>query len=160
MHMKRTTLTRIATALAASGLAAAAWPADYQAEFKGCTTSEVTVIGKVGDVSIGSNVTHGSVNVTGGLGDKFTHNCRVLWAASKEGSEFTNRCVNTDKDGDQTITMTTGTPKGFEWKYLSGTGKYQGITGGGKGQTVAQYPRAGNVAASCWQGKGAFSVPR
>jgi hypothetical protein len=88
------------------------------------------------------------------------HDCRVLWSASKAGLEFTNSCVNTDKDGDKIISMATGTPKSFQWKYLSGSGKFQGITGSGTAEIVTRYPRSGNVSGSCWQGRGTYTLNR
>jgi len=157
--MKRLTLTSIAVALAAAGMTSAALAADRPIEMKGCLVTEATVLGKVGEVTVGTNISRGSIDVTGGLSDKMTHDCRVVWSASKAGLEFTNRCVNTDKDGDMTISMASGTPKSFQWKYLSGTGKFQGITGSGTAEIVTRYPRAGSVAASCWQGRGTYTLP-
>ena len=156
--MKR--INTIAAALAAAGIAGSAWAADYPFESKGCLVNEATVLGKVGDVTVGTNVTRGNIDMTGGKSDQFTHDCRVLWSASKAGLEFTNRCINTDKDGDKTISVATGTPKSFQWKFISGTGKFAGIAGGGSGEIVTRYPRAEPVSVSCWQGQGTYTLPQ
>jgi hypothetical protein len=151
---------KLSAAIIAACAASAGWAAEMPIEMKGCLVSEATVLGKVGDVTVGTNVTRGSIDVKGGLSDKMTHDCRVVWSASKAGLEFTNRCVNTDKDGDKTISMASGTPKSFQWKYLSGTGKFQGIAGSGTAEIVTNYPRAGSVSASCWQGRGTYTLNR
>ena len=67
----------------------AAWGADYAVEVKGCLTSEPAVIDKAGDVVIGTNDTRGVTDVssTGPLNGKVTHECRVLWTATKAGVE-------------------------------------------------------------------------
>jgi hypothetical protein len=158
--MKRIKLTFAAAAVGAACAASTGWAADTPIEMKGCLVTESSVLDKVGEVTIGINVTRGSIDVTGGPSDKMTHDCRVVWSASKAGVEFTNRCVNADKDGDKTITMASGTPKSFQWKYLSGSGKFQGITGAGTAEIVTPYPRSGNVSASCWQGRGTYTLAR
>lgn len=158
--MKRTSLNLAAAMIGAACAAPAGWAAELPIEMKGCLVTESTVLDKVGEVTIGTNVSRGQTDVVGGPSDKMTHDCRVVWSASKAGVEFTNRCVNTDKDGDKTISMATGTPKLFQWKYLSGTGKFQGIIGGGTAEITTRYPRNGNVAASCWQGRGTYTLNR
>jgi hypothetical protein len=156
--MKRITLTFAVAAIGAACGASSAWAAETPIELKGCVVSEASVIAKVGEVTIGTNVTRGHVDITGGQSDKMTHDCRVVWSASKAGLEFTNRCVNFDKDGDKTISMATGTPKSFQWKYLSGSGKFRGISGGGTAEFVTNYPRSGGVSSGCWQGRGTYTL--
>jgi hypothetical protein len=151
---------KLAAAAVAACVASTGWTAETPVEMKGCLVTESAVLDKVGEVTIGINVTRGSIDVTGGPSDKMTHDCRVVWSASKTGVEFTNRCVNADKDGDKTITMASGTPKSFQWKYLSGSGKFQGISGGGTAEIVTRYPNRGNVSASCWQGRGTYTLAR
>lgn len=150
----------LAMAIGAACAAPAVWAADTPIELSGCYTTEATVLAKVGDVTAGTNVTRGYMDIKGGLADRATHDCRVVWTASKAGLEFTNRCVNTDKDGDRTISMSTGTPKSFHWKYVSGSGKFQGITGGGTAEVVKHYPRSGAIAVACWQGRGTYTLNR
>ena len=156
--MKKFTI--IAAALAAVGITGAAGAADYPFEAKGCVVTEATVLGKVGDVTVGTNVTRGQIDIAGGKSDRLTHDCRVLWSASKAGVEFTNRCINTDKDGDKNISVASGSPKSFQWKYIGGTGKFTGIAGGGSGEITTRYPRAEAVSVSCWQGKGMYTLPQ
>jgi hypothetical protein len=153
-------ILKLAAAVISAACAAPIAYAQTPIEMKGCLVTESSVLDKVGEVTIGINVTRGSIDVTGGPSDKMTHDCRVVWSASKTGVEFTNRCVNADKDGDKTITMASGTPKSFQWKYLSGSGKFQGISGGGTAEIVTRYPSRGNVSASCWQGRGTYTLAR
>lgn len=158
--MTKRTYRKLAVLSLAAAAISTALAAETPIEMKGCLVNESSVLDKVGDMTIGSNVTRGPVDVTGGLADKLTHDCRVVWSASKAGVEFTNRCIFVDKDGDKTITMASGTPKSFQWKYLSGSGKYQGIMGSGTAEVVTPYPRSGNVNVSCWQGRGTYTLKR
>ena len=160
MAMMNRTIRMLAALSLAAAAISTALAAEMPIEMKGCLVTESSVLDKVGEVTIGSNVTRGNVDVTGGQSDKMTHDCRVVWSASKAGVEFTKRCVNIDKDGDKTITMASGAPKSFQWKYLSGSGKFQGISGGGTAEIVTSYPRGGNVSASCWQGRGTYTLTR
>jgi hypothetical protein len=154
-------LVMLATAMLAMACAApAALAQDKPFEMKGCIVSEATVLDKVGDVTVGTNVTRGTMDLVGAQTDKMLHDCRVLWVASKAGVEFTNRCVNVDKDGDKHVTMASGTPKSFQWKFVSGSGKYEGISGGGTGEIHSPYPRGGNTSAGCWQGRGTFALTK
>ena len=146
--------------LLAGALAGPAWAAETSFDMKGCLANESTVLDTVGDVTVGMNVTRGTMDLVGAPADKMIHDCRVLWVASKAGLEFTNRCVNIDKDGDKHVTMATGTPKSFQWKFLSGSGKYAGISGGGTGEIHSPYPRGKNIGASCWQGRGTYTLSK
>ena len=157
--MKRTKSRLVAAAISAVCTAPITY-AQTPIEMKGCLVTESSVLDKVGEVTIGVNVTRGNIDVTGGPSDKMTHDCRVVWSASKAGVEFNNRCVNTDNDGDKTISVASGTPKSFQWKYLSGSGKFQGISGSGTAEITTRYPRGGNVSASCWQGRGTYTLAR
>lgn len=154
-------LTLQAAALVAAACAAhAAMAQDKTFEMKGCLVSESSVLDKVGDVTVGGNVTRGTMDLVGAQVDRMSHDCRVLWIASKEGLEFTNRCVNVDKDGDKHITMATGTPKSFQWRFVSGSGKYAGISGSGTAEIVATYPRQASFGTSCWQGRGTYMLKK
>lgn len=158
--MNRTRLRLAVAAVGAVCAASSAWAADTPFDMKGCLANETTVLDKVGDLTVGMNVTRGTMDFVGALTDKMTHDCRVLWVASKAGLEFTNRCVNIDKDGDKHVTMASGTPKSFQWRFLGGSGKYQGISGGGTGEIHSPYPRGANFGASCWQGRGTYTLIR
>ena len=150
----------LAMALGVACAAPAAWAADTPIEMSGCYTTDADVLAKVGDVTAGTTVSRGYMDIKGGPTDRMTHECRVVWSASKAGLEFTNRCVNVDKDGDKTISMSNGKPKSYQWMFLSGTGKYQGITGSGTAEVTKHYPRSGAVAVACWEGRGTYTLNR
>jgi len=156
MTMNRTMLAVSMSLIAgaATGIARAETPF----EFKGCIANESAVLDTVDGVTVGMNVTRGTMDLVGAPADKMLHDCRVLWLASKAGVEFTNRCVNLDKDGDKHVTMATGTPKSFQWKFVSGSGKYAGITGGGTAEITTPYPRGKGINASCYQGRGTYTL--
>ena len=132
-------------------------------ELKGCLTTETTVIDRAGDVVIGMNVTRGVTDRVGAgpFPDKTTHDCRVVFTASPAGVEFSNRCNFVDAQGDKIISVANGTRESFQWKWVAGTGKFQGITGSGTGKIDANYPRASpTLTAACWSGKGSYTIPK
>lgn len=140
-----------------------AWAQETPIELKGCLTSETTVIDRAGDVVIGMNVTRGVTDRvgSGSFPDKTTHDCRVVFTASPTGVEFSNRCNFVDAQGDKIISVANGTRDSFQWKWVAGTGKFQGITGSGSGKIDANYPRANPaVSGSCWSGKGTYSIKK
>ena len=147
-----------AAVLAAACAAPGALAQGKAFDMTGCLVAESSVLDKVGDIAVGTNVTRGTMDLVGAPADRMSHDCRVMWIASKDGVEFTNRCINVDKDGDKHITMATGTPKSFQWKFLSGSGKYAGISGSGTAEIVATYPRQANFNTSCWQGRGTYTL--
>jgi hypothetical protein len=155
-----------ATASIAMLLSLFAHPAAAQEgsyDIKGCGTSEATVIDKVGDVVILQSVTRGMVDsaTPGAAFDKTTYECRAVLNASPAGAEFNNRCVFVDKDGHKTVGASAGTPKGWQWKFIGGTGKWEGITGGGASQPDVAYARfSPSVTGSCWRSKGTFTVKK
>jgi hypothetical protein len=138
-----------------------AWAQDIPIELKGCYSTETTVIDRAGDVVIGMNVTRGVTDRVGPgpFPEKTTHDCRVVFTASKAGVEFTNRCNLVDAQGDRILSVATGTPNLFQWRWIAGTGKFEGITGSGTARIDAVYPRANpSVAGGCWSGKGTYSI--
>ena len=154
--------TAIAVSVAALAVASAVRAAEYDIQFKGCLTSDATILDKAGGTAIGMNDTRGTIDVTstGPINGRTLHHCRVLWTASKAGIEYVNRCTNVNSSGDKTLTVSTGSPKSFKWKYIVGTGKLAGIQGGGTGSFVQMYPRNGSVSGGCWTAKGTYTLPK
>ena len=132
-------------------------------ELKGCLVTETTVIDRAGDVVIGANVTRGVTDRVGpgSFPEKTTNDCRVVFTASAAGVEFSNRCNFVDAQGDRIISVANGTRDSFQWRWIAGTGKFQGISGSGTGKIDAAYPRANPaVSGSCWSGTGTYSIRR
>jgi hypothetical protein len=70
-------------------------------------------------------------------------------------------CKYMDADGDLVVGGGTRTGKEGTWKFLQGTGKWQGITGGGPiGAPVASgKPISEGTFQVCQRAKGTFSLP-
>lgn len=127
-------------------------------EVKGCFMTVPTTVDRVGETVIGQSEIYGIAESlpAGGPWDNTKHSCRAVWTTMDGGYEYANRCTNVDPDGDRFITMATGvSPQSFKWTYLGGTGKYQGITGGGTGRFEEMYPED-NVA--CWRREGSYRI--
>jgi hypothetical protein len=131
-------------------------------EFKGCYTTEGTIIDKAGDTLIGVNVARGVVDRVSGTWpvDKMLMDCRSVFTVSKAGLEFTNRCTFIDKDDHRALSVSTGTLQSFQWKWIAGTGKYEGIAGSGGGAIDSPYPGAASIGGACWRGKGSYSIKK
>jgi hypothetical protein len=130
-------------------------------EIRGCGTAENTVIDRAGDVTVLQGMSRGVADSipAGGPFDKTTYECRSLTTVSKQGAEFSNRCVFVDRDGHKALGTSVGTGKGWEWKFLAGTGKWEGITGGGPGVPETAYARySPAVSGGCYRAKGSFLI--
>jgi len=140
------------------------WAQEIAVELKGCYSTETTIIDRAGDVVFGMNVTRGVTDKVAGpasFPDKLMHDCRVVFTASKAGVEFTNRCNFVDAAGDKILSAASGTRDTFQWKWVAGTGKFEGITGVGTAKIDAVYPRANpTVSGGCWSGKGTYSIKK
>jgi hypothetical protein len=135
---------------------------EFPYDLRGCGTGEVTIIDKAGDMMIGQTITRGvteSIPPDAAF-DNMTYECRTVWHTSEGGTEFSNRCTFVDPDGDKTFGMSSGHSKGWQWKFLGGTGKWKGITGGGPAERVGRYGRISpTLQGSCWRGKGTYKLP-
>lgn len=130
-------------------------------DLKLCNISETTVIDSAGGTSILAMHGRGiSDSMTpGGAFDNQTYECRSVANASKSGVEFTGRCTFVDMDGHKALGAFSGNPKGWTWKFLSGTGKYEGIEGGGTTKPLRQYPRLSPaVGGACSHATGSYTI--
>jgi hypothetical protein len=65
-----------------------------------------------------------------------------------------------DVDGEKTLGISSGSFKGWKWRFIGGTGKWQGITGGGPAGPVGKIGRLSEtVNGYCWQCKGKYKLP-
>jgi hypothetical protein len=132
-------------------------------EIKVCSTGESTVIDRAGEVTILASVTRGMADsvAPGGPFDKTTFECRGVTNASKAGVDYNSRCTFVDADGHKVVGTNVGTAQGWTWKFLGGSGKWEGIEGGGTGKLVAQYPRLSpTVSAGCGIAKGSYTLKK
>jgi len=151
----------IAVAISCAPLAALAQERAY--EIKVCSVTESTVIDKVGDATILATVSRGIADSvpSGGPFDKTTFECRGVSNASKAGVDYNSRCTFTDTDGHRVVGANVGTAQGWSWKFLGGSGKWEGIEGGGTGKVIAPYPRLSPaVTAGCGLSTGTYSLKR
>jgi hypothetical protein len=98
---------------------------------------------------------------SGSFAKRTTHDCRVVFNASPNGVQFSNRCNFVDAQGDRILSVANGTRDSFQWKWIGGTGKFAGISGSGTGKIDSDYARARpNVSGACWSGKGTYSIKK
>ena len=151
----------IAIAISCAPLAVLAESGTY--DLKLCSVSESTVIDRAGDMTILAVHVRGisDSNPAGGPFDKNTYECRQLVSAAKAAVEFTGRCTFIDKDGHKALGSYSGSPAGWTWKFLAGTGKWEGIEGGGPTKSLGQYPRLSPaVGAACAHATGTYTLKK
>jgi hypothetical protein len=132
-------------------------------DLKICSTSEGSAIDRAGNTAILSTVSRGMTESLkpGGPFDKMSSECRAVVDASKAGLSYASRCVYVDMDGDKVIGASVGTHEGWNWTFLGGTGKWEGIQGNGTGKMTARYPRLSPTAsAMCGHSVGTFIVKK
>lgn len=141
-----------------------AWAQDIPIELKGCYSNENALIDKAGDVAMGTSVSRGVTDRKAGpasFPDKLTNDCHGVFTASKAGVEFTNRCNFVDAAGDKIFSEASGTRDSFQWRWVAGSGKFQGITGSGTAKIDMLYPRANpTLNGACWSAKGTYSIKK
>jgi hypothetical protein len=140
-----------------------AWAQEIAYESRGCGVNETSVIDKAGDMTIATSVTRGNADLSrpGMPAIKFTYECRAVSHFSKTGAEFAGRCAFVDPDGDRQLGAYQGTPKEWQWRYLGGTGKWDGITGGGPSVPDGAYARMSpSVAGSCYKATGTYTLKK
>lgn len=147
--------------LTGAPLLCSAQQANY--DLKLCSVSESTVIDRAGDTTILASHGRGISDSMqpGGAFDGQIYECRSVVNASKAAVEFTGRCTFVDKDGHKALGTFSGNPAGWTWKFLAGTGKYEGIEGGGTTKPLTQYPRLSPaVSAACAHATGTYTLRR
>jgi hypothetical protein len=113
-----------------SAVAQAAQPFD----FTSCRSGTVDVLAKTEDMYVRSAVWNGidQSHHENKLFDNWTHRCMAI-SADIAGKKLRNGyCKYMDPDGDFVVLDWPAAPgKPGTWKFLQGTGKWKGITGGG-----------------------------
>ena len=133
---------------------------------RSCSSFDAVIFDRVsdainGEVLVGTNVIRGITDRVGPgpFPEKMSHDCRVVFTAAGTRIDFSNRCVYVDAEGDKIISEASGNQHSFQWKWVAGTGKFEGVTGNGTATTDALYPRVNAaVGSGCWTGKGSYSL--
>jgi len=83
-----------------------------------------------------------------------SQDCMFTTVTAADGKSFNSGgfCDGVDKDGDVYWAVGTSTQNGGEWHYIGGTGKFEGLEGGGTYQLALEWPD-GKVMAT-WEGTG------
>jgi len=83
-----------------------------------------------------------------------SQDCMFTTVTAADGKSFSSGgyCDGVDKDGDVYWAVGTADQNGGEWHYIGGTGKFEGLEGGGTYQLALEWPD-GKVMAT-WAGTG------
>lgn len=128
-----------------------------------CRAGTVTVLAQADKIFVWQLDHRGVTLSPGGPFDGFTQRC-IGTVANVEGKIAANGwCRNVDpKTGDWTLIDWTGSDKPGHgtFSYRQGTGKWQGITGGGTYEPVgATKPVEPGTYQNCNRAKGTFKLP-
>lgn len=157
------TLNAVVSALAALAATAAL----AQAAKEGPVESINCWGGPVHVMTPGANERFGTYTVTGGsqsankLFDAMSLECVGVFENRPGGWQHKGYCVSQDPAGDKTYLVDSASAQGaYTWEYLGGTGKFQGITGGGKVERLGNITpvRAGTLQG-CRRIVGAYKLP-
>ena len=82
-----------------------------------------------------------------------SQDCMFTTVTAADGKSFNTggSCDGVDKDGDVYWAVGTASEEGGTWRYIGGTGKFEGLEGGGTYQLALEWPD-GKVMAT-WDGK-------
>jgi hypothetical protein len=85
---------------------------------------------------------------------KASQDCMFTTVTSADGKSFSSGgyCDGLDADGDVYFAYGHATQAGGKWYYFGGTGKFEGLTGGGTYNLALHWPD-GKVMAT-WEGTG------
>jgi len=101
-----------------------------------CWSAKVTMLSKSKELTVLSSDVLGMTMSDNKLFNNLTSNCLCLrcYMAGKQKSTCYSKFMDVDGDFFITEAIRTGTEASPEssWKFLQGTGKFRGITGGGK----------------------------
>jgi len=110
--------------------------AEQPFELTDCWSSKVTMLSKSEELTVLSSDVLGMTISENKLFNNLTSNCLCLrcYIAGKQKSICYSKLMDADGDFFITESIRTGTEAGpaSSWKFLQGTGKFKGITGGGK----------------------------
>ena len=83
---------------------------------------------------------------------RMSQDCMFTTVTAADGKSFSTGgyCDGVDTDGDVYWAVGTATEKGGTWHYIGGTGKFEGLEGGGTYQIAHEWPD-GKVMAT-WDG--------
>ena len=141
--------------------------AEQPFELTDCWSAKVTMLTQSKELTILSSDVLGMTMSENKLFNNLTSNCLCL--RSFMGGKQKSTCYSKfmDADGDFFITeaIRTGTEvgPGSTWKFLEGTGKFRGITGGGKASFTASNVKR-PIRPGMLQGRlkmtGTFELPK
>lgn len=152
----------LAFVLADAGGAAAelAKKAKYDATV--CWGGELHVVSHAKGYMAGTYTLTGTTQSNGGGGifDKDSFECVGVFHFLGSAPGHTGFCQFVDKDGDKVFGKDIRNKTDYTMEFVSGTGKYQGIKGGGTTERIGAYPPARKgTAQGCVRMTGSYALP-
>lgn len=93
--------------------------------------------------------------------DNSTYHCGGVTRVMKGKVSFLSYCKFLDPDGDMVVGESVGESPEGKWTFLQGTGKYKGITGGGKNWSVTRgKPITPGTSQGCLKAVGTYKIPQ
>jgi hypothetical protein len=93
--------------------------------------------------------------------DNMTMHCMTIFRIVAGKATGTAYCKAIDPDGDIIVQEHTRVGSQSTWKFLQGTGKWKGITGGGTGKPITRgKPITPGTTQACSRVSGTFELPK
>lgn len=93
--------------------------------------------------------------------DNCTYHCAgIVWIAKGVPAYYVF-CKYADPEGNVVVGESTVEGDKTDWKFIHGTGKWKGITGGGTHQAITKgKPVAPGTSQGCRRATGTYSLPK
>ncbi len=154
---------QLSMVFASASLAAAPYPKEGKETWIHCAVGEGTFMAASKESTFAS-IQNNGLRFTvkeGGLGDASTIDCILQASIDGKGISGPGYCVSIDADGDKMSLDFAENNGAGTWKFLGGTGKYTGITGGGEYKALRKFPammQQGKLGG-CNSATGTYKLP-
>lgn len=132
MTMRSSSMILLALLLAGGVAAAGSIPQEGQVDSSVCFGGPMHVIAPSATEQFGSYVVKGATSAADVAFDSLVVECTGTFERRAGTTQSKGHCIFRDADGDAIYGTDAITPEGYVWTYVSGTGKFQGITGSGR----------------------------
>ena len=145
---------------AAQAAAQAQIPKEGGIDWSLCFGGQVHSVSATPQQSFGTYVLTGVARGAAGLAVLLSAECVGTFEASGRASKSSGYCVYQDAAGDRIHGVDSRGPQGYVWEIRGGTGKFEGVTGGGTVEAVGQVPaiRPGTMQG-CRRLVGTYRLP-
>ena len=128
-----------------------------------CGSGTVTLVSGSPELTVLGTDTTGTTlsNLPSKVFGNLTYQCVGVMKIEQGKPTSTSYCRFQDADGDGCVGEVNAAGTESSWKFLQGTGKWKGITGGGKNWPISKVkPIKPGTSQGCFRATGAYELPK